>query len=161
MNAILLVTPENQALWINAVRDLFIDYQIQLGVDLCFQGFADELASLPGDYGTAQRGGLYLAVSANGSALGCVAFRPCLGVPQAAEMKRLYVRDSARGTGLGRALAHRVLDDARAAGHARIVLDTLSFLTASHALYASLGFTDIARYNDNLIPGTRFLSLTL
>ena len=161
MHTIVHVTLDNQALWLGAVRALFMEYQTQLGIDLCFQGFADELATLPGDYACAAQGGLYLAVAADGLATGCVAYRSCPSVLDAAEMKRLYVRNAARGTGLGRSLAWRVLNDARARGYARMVLDTLSFLNASHALYESLGFTEIERYNDNLIPGTRFLSRTL
>ena len=138
-------------------RALFEEYQRGLGVDLCFQGFAAELAGLPGDYAP-PRGRLLLARD-RGEPVGCVALRP-LGAGDC-EMKRMYVRPSHRGTGLGRALAVRIIEEARAAGYACMKLDTLPRLEAAIALYRSLGFVDAERYNDNPVEGVRFLALDL
>ncbi len=90
---------------------------------------------------------------------GCVALRPL--AHEDCEMKRLYVRPAARGDALGRTLAEHICAEARAAGYARICLDTLSTMTSALKLYTSLGFRDIAPYVFNPIPGARFLALDL
>jgi putative acetyltransferase len=138
-------------------RALFEEYQRELGVDLCFQGFARELATLPGDYAP-PRGRLLIARDA-GEAVGCVALRP-LGDADC-EMKRMYVRPSHRGTGLGRALAGRIVDEARALGYRAMKLDTLPRLATAISLYRSLGFVETGRYNDNPVEGVRYLALEL
>ncbi len=142
---------------IETVRALFLEYQKDLGIDLCFQGFQQELAALPGPYAPPQ-GRLYLAMDAD-QALGCVALRN-LGEGMA-EMKRLYIRPSHRGQHIGRQLAQRVIGDAKAAGYKSLVLDTLPGMSEAQALYASLGFVDTRPYTDNPVKGVRFLKLSL
>lgn len=151
---------------IEAVAGLFRAYADSLGVDLCFQGFAQELANLPGAY-AAQRGGALLIARARrtaperaGAPLGCVALR---GQDAAGmcEMKRLYVAPAARGLGLGRALATAILDAARALGYRRIRLDTLPQLREAIALYRDLGFVETPRYNDNPVAGVLWLARAL
>src|SRR5437773_1455837 len=106
-----------------AARTLFQEYQRALGVDLCFQGFAEELAGLPGEYAP-PRGRLLLAEADSDRALlGCVALRPLDA--RAAEMKRLYLRPAARGHGLGRRLVEAVMAEAETIGYACLRLDTL------------------------------------
>ena len=140
------------------IRELFREYADGLGIDLCFQGFDQELAGLPGGY-RRPAGGIWLAVDGARPA-GCVALRP-LDDPQVCEIKRLFVRDAFRGLGLGRRLTGQVLAAAAAAGYRRICLDTLPTLTSAIALYRSLGFSEIEPYNDNPVPGVLFLGLTL
>lgn len=139
------------------VRELFLEYQSRLGVDLCFQGFAEELASLPGHYAR-PAGRLLLAVNGS-SALGVVALRPSGSAD--CEMKRLYVRASGRGTGLGRQLTEALINEARLAGYKRVLLDTLPTMTTAQALYRSMGFVEIAPYCHNPIAGTRYMALDL
>ncbi|MGE0330622.1 MAG: GNAT family N-acetyltransferase [Ramlibacter sp.] len=150
-----------QAEQLDAARDIFREYAAGLGVDLCFQSFDAELASLPGDYAP-PRGTLILA-TIEGQVAGCVALRPLDNVdyPNAAEMKRLYVRKAFRGFGLGRQLAEAVMDAARQAGYASILLDTLDDMEAARALYEDLGFEDIPPYYHNPIPGAHYLRASL
>jgi carbonic anhydrase len=138
-------------------RELFLEYAAALGVDLCFQGFDDELAGLPGAY--TRPGGRLVVAKVDGAAVGCVALRPLNG--GACEMKRLYVRPEARGLGVGRALAVAAIDAAREEGYERMRLDTLPQMVEAQPLYASLGFREIEPYYDSPVPGTRFLELTL
>jgi putative acetyltransferase len=148
--------------------------------DLGYQGFDGELQSLPGKYAPPQ-GALLIARDA-GAALGCVAMRP-LPSPQSGEgvarsatggapgisqkrwsvceMKRLYVAPEGRGRGLGRALAHAIIEAARAAGHTELRLDTLPHMHEAQALYSALGFAEIAPYYEGAPGGTVFMSLKL
>ena len=141
------------------VRALFREYEKWLDYDLCFQGFEAELAGLPGRYAPPS-GRLWLA-EVDGQSAGCVGLREI--EPGICEMKRLYVRDFARGSGVGRALAQRVIDDARAIGYRRMRLDTLRIarMRAANALYDSLGFRDIEPYYANPLPDVRYMELTL
>ncbi len=151
------ITPVVTAADVATVRLLLREYQVQLGVNLDFQGFEGELAALPGAY--APPHGRLLLATHDGAPVGCAALRDA-GAGRA-EMKRLYVRPQARGLGLGRALAERIVEEARAAGYAEIVLDTLPTMGTAHRLYEQLGFRPIAPYNANPIAGTRHLGLSL
>jgi putative acetyltransferase len=139
------------------VRRLFREYAAWLSVDLCFQGFEQELAGLPGDYVAPD--GVLLVATVDGRIAGCVAaHRWEAGV---CEMKRLFVRAEFRGSGSGRALVDALLDWARRAGYRCVRLDTLPVMDRAQDLYRRLGFRDIAPYRPNPVPGARFLELTL
>lgn len=142
-------------------RLLFAEYAEQLDIDLCFQNFDEELANLPGEYG-APNGTLLLAV-VDGEFAGCCALRPIDSVdyPNAAEMKRLFVRKAFRRFGLGRQLAEAVLDAARMAGYHSVLLDTLDDMESARALYAELGFMEIPPYYHNPIAGAHYLKADL
>ncbi len=137
---------------VESVRTLFQEYQASLGIDLCFQGFAQELAELPGAYAP-PAGRLYLALQAREPAA-CAALRP-LG-EKTCEMKRLYVRPPHRRRGIGRMLAQRALADARAIGYERVVLDTLATMHEAQGLYTALGFVETAPYAFNPVPASGF-----
>jgi len=130
------------------VRGLFREYADALGVDLSFQDFESEVADPLGFY--------EVVLLAEG---GCVALRRIDG--PTCEMKRLYVRPAARGSGLGRRLAEAVIAEARARGYERMLLDTLPSMAAAQRLYTSLGFSETTPYRHNPIAGTTFLELTL
>ena len=142
---------------LDEVRKLFLEYQADIGIDLCFQGFAEEIATLPGSY-AAPAGRLLLAVD-DRRVLGCVALRPRQGTD--CEMKRLYVRHEGRRNGLGRLLTISVLDEARAAGYGRVLLDTLPSMGQAIELYRSLGFQQVAPYRPNPVAGALYLALEL
>ncbi len=139
------------------VRELLLEYQASLDVDLGFQGFAREVAELPGSY--APPSGRLLLARAGGLARGCIALQPISS--DVCEMKRLYVRPAGRGSGLGWLLVGRLLDEARAIGYRTVCLDTLPSMTRAVAMYESLGFEDIPPYRPNPVPGTRFMALAL
>ncbi len=139
------------------MRALFEEYAASLPFDLGFQEFERELAGLPGAYAP-PRGALLIARE-QGAAVGCVALRP-LG-HDTCELKRLYVRPETRGSGAGRALTERALDEARRIGYRRIRLDTVPGMERAQALYLKLGFRDVPPYAPNPISGARFLELAL
>ncbi len=117
------------------VRALFLEYSQELGIDLCFQNFQQELANLPDRYES-------LIVAYDGDLpAGCVGLRPF--EPSVAEMKRLYVREQFRGTGLGRLLAVTAIRKAKELGYLSLRLDTLPSMVSAIALYRSLGFYEI------------------
>jgi GNAT superfamily N-acetyltransferase len=144
---------------LDVARTLFREYAAGLGFPLDFQGFEDELAALPGEYAE-PAGTIVLAFDAAGTAVGCVALRP-LEDPGVCEMKRMYVRDSARGSGLGRRLGERILADARSRGYRAMRLDTIDTMTPAIELYRSLGFRPIPAYRFNPIPGAVYFEAEL
>lgn len=146
---------------IEEVRAIFREYAASLSVDLCFQSFDEELAGLPGDYAP-PRGALLLAL-VDGAVAGCCGLRPLdsTDYPNAAEMKRLFVRKAFRGFGLGRQLAEAILDAARQRGYDCVLLDTLDDMEAARALYEELGFDEIPPYYHNPIPGAHYLRAEL
>lgn len=142
---------------IEAVRALFLDYQASLDIDLCFQGFNEELAGLPGDY-TEPMGAIFLAL-VDGVPAGCCGLRPMVNSDHlnACEMKRLFVRPAFRGFGLGRQLVERIMMQAQIAGYATMLLDTLSEMETARALYQEAGFVEVAPYYHNPNPGAHYL----
>ncbi len=136
---------------------LFRAYAAELPITLDFQGFDDELASLPGAYAP-PAGALWLAWSGDW-AVGCGGLRP-LGAGRA-EIKRLYVDPAWRGQGLGRQLAGCLVASARELGYRAVRLDTLAGMAAALRVYRELGFHPIAAYYANPHPGTVYLELDL
>jgi len=146
---------------IEAARAIFREYASTLSVNLDFQDFQTELTDLPGDYAP-PRGGLLLA-RVSGALAGCCALRPMdsSDYPNAAEMKRLFVRKAFRGFGLGRQLTEAILDEARRAGYSSVLLDTLDEMEAARALYEDLGFEEIPPYYHNPHAGAHYLKVDL
>jgi len=153
-------------------RALFVEYARWLGVDLCFQGFDRELATLPGAY--APPLGRLLLAGVPGSAHGCIALRRIdtqamsgNGVnhesaqANVGEVKRLYVQPEHRNGGWGRRLAQALIVEARAIGYTQLKLDTLEWMGDARKLYASLGFHECAPYYDNPLPGVIYMALAL
>lgn len=144
-------------------RALFREYAEWLAVDLCFQGFAEELATLPGAYAP-PRGCLLLAGPA-GAAIGCIALRPIFvaDAPDGTvgEVKRLYVKPAGRGQGLGERLVQAIVDAARVAGYRELRLDTLEHMIDARRLYERLGFVSCSPYYHNPLPGAVYLSRAL
>ncbi len=155
------VVSSADAAQVQAARTLFSEYAQGLGLDLCFQNFEAELATLPGEY--AEPGGVLLLAWADGQPAGCVALRalPTTDYANACEMKRLFVRPAYRRLGLGRLLAVQLLNHATQAGYSSLLLDTLDDMEAAREMYASLGFEDIPPYYFNPIPGAHYLKVDL
>ena len=155
-----LITPESPEDW-QDTRLILRDYANSLDFDLCFQGFEEELAGLPGVY--AQPSGLMLLATVDGAVAGCGAFRPLpdADYPNACEMKRLFVRPAFRRFGLGRILAESLMDRATEAGYSSMLLDTLDDMEAARGLYESLGFVEVPPFYFNPIPGAHYLRAEL
>lgn len=155
------IAPVRQPADLAAAISLFTAYTTALGIDLSFQNFADEMASMPGKYAPPE-GELLLAKTATGAPVGCVGLRPLPAHGRhVCEMKRLYVSPGGRGTGAGKALALAIVEAAEARGYREMRLDTLQTMTAALALYKGLGFVDIPPYYETPLDGTRFLSLRM
>ena len=143
---------------IESARELFREYESWLGLSLCFQNFEQELAELPGAY--AEPTGRLLLAYHNGELAGCVALRKFN--ERTCEMKRLFVRDTFRGKGIGRFLLETIIRNAKEIGYERILLDTLPpRMNDAIALYRSIGFKEIGPYYDNPVEGAIFMELTI
>ena len=142
---------------IQEVESLFREYESFLNVDLCFQNFEDELANLPGKY-SPPRGDLLIGLDGK-KIVGCVAVRKL--DDDICEMKRLFVRQESRGTGLGRQLAKEIIVISQKLGYLLMRLDTLDKLTEAMHLYKTLGFKKIESYYENPLPGVVYWELKL
>jgi putative acetyltransferase len=143
---------------IATVRELFLEYAQSLGFSLCFQGFEQELAALPGAYAP-PAGRLLLATQAD-TAAGCVALHRLDA--EHCEMKRLYVRPQFRGRGLGLHLAEQIIAEARQIGYKYLRLDTVEpVMRTAVEMYRRLGFIEIAPYRPNPIKGALYMELEL
>lgn len=134
------------------IRELFLEYQKQIGVNLTFQNFEDELNALPGAYASPD-GSLFLARN-NGQIAGCIGVRPRVG--EEAELKRLFVRPEHQGSGIGYQLFVTAMQAAQAMGYRSIVLDTLPAMEAAKSLYINYGFIEIPAYYDNPEVGAQY-----
>jgi GNAT superfamily N-acetyltransferase len=152
-----IVAPARSKAELGDVRVMFREYAGLVAEALCFKNYDRELAALPGEY--APPGGELLLARDEQGALGCVGLRR--HDPRSGEMKRMYVRERARGSGLGRRLAVAVIEEARKRAYERILLDTLPKLTTAIALYRSLGFREIGPYLSCPTPGALCFELRL
>ena len=143
---------------VGRARALFVEYAQWLKVDLCFQGFAEELKALPGAY--APPFGRLLLAGTTDAAFACIALRP-LESARLAEVKRLYVQPAHRGQRWGYRLAEKLIAEARVIGYRELKLDTLEWMTSARILYASLGFRECAAYYDNPLAGVVYMRLEL
>ncbi len=154
LRALQVKSPEEIA----SIRELFLEYAQSLGFSLCFQSFDQELASLPGDYAPPE--GRLLLATRDGQTTGCVALHKL--DDEVCEMKRLYVRPEFRGKGLGKALAERIIVEAREIGYKKLRLDTVEpVMRSAVAMYRQLGFREIAPYRPNPIEGALYMELEL
>jgi len=165
------IVPADNPLRIDTIRELFREYAESLSFNLCFQGFEQELAGLPGEY--APWSGMLLLALLNDEPAGCVALRKfgthsaseddeILAELEVCEMKRLYVRPQFRGIGVGRELVDAILKCAAAIGYRRMRLDTVpSEMGTAVEMYLRLGFVEIAPYRENPVPGAKYLELDI
>ncbi|MBC8063632.1 MAG: GNAT family N-acetyltransferase [Chlorobia bacterium] len=156
-DALFAIEPARTADDLAAVANLFREYEASIQIDLCFQDFEAELASLPGKYAP-PHGELLLARDAQDKPIGCVALRPS---DRGCEMKRLYVSPPGRGMGLGKALMNAIIDEAKRIGYQEICLDTLPTMVEAISLYQKNGFEATDPYYDTPIDGTIFMRRVL
>jgi ribosomal protein S18 acetylase RimI-like enzyme len=157
--ALFHIKPVRSAADRQATVQLFNAYASSLGIDLAYQDFATEVATLPGKY-AAPTGELLLARANDGEPLGCVGLRP-IEPEGCCEMKRLYVSPQARALGLGRALVAAIMAKAIEMGYREMRLDTLPTMTEAISLYKKAGFAPIDPYYETAIAGTLFLARSL
>ncbi len=141
-----------------ATAALFRAYAASLNIDLTPQGFTQEVDALLGIYGPP--GGELILAKRGDHVLGCIAIKP-LEPPRTCEIKRLFVREQARGIGVGRALVEAAIQAAGRLGYHQIKLDTLPQMQGAIALYQKCGFAPIAAYGSHPYPGLLCLGKTL
>lgn len=138
-------------------KALIQEYVTWLGVDLSFQNFDAEMADLPKMYNKAD-GGLFLAYL-NHAPVGIAGLRRFSETE--AEVKRMFVKDSAKGMGIGKQLLRTCVETARKLGYQNIKLDTAAFMTAAIKLYTDQGFVEIDAYRFNPHDHARYFELRL
>lgn len=136
---------------------LFTEYANFLGVDLEFQGFSQEVMSLPSMYGPPS--GCLLLAKLGSSYIGAVGLRQL--EPEVAEMKRMYVSPKHHGNGVGKVLIEAFISQAKALGYNIIKLDTAESMSNALALYRKFGFVETTPYRYSPFPDAIFLELTV
>ena len=152
------IVPARTRAEFTATAALFRAYAASLNIDLAPQGFQKELDALPGPYAPPE--GELLLAKRGDHVLGCIALKP-LEPQRVGEIKRLYVREQARGSGLGRTLVDAILDVAAERGYAQVKLDTLPRMQAAIALYRAMGFAPVPAYGSHPYPGLVCFGKTL
>ncbi len=142
---------------INLAKELLIEYEEAVGVDLSFQNFREEVSGLPGKYGPSE--GAFLLAFIGGQLAGCVALRK--NMDKICEMKRLYVRKEYRQHKIGGLLVKEIIEEAKKLGYDKLRLDTLPTMKAAQRLYEKFGFKDIEPYIYHPMEGTRYMELEL
>jgi ribosomal protein S18 acetylase RimI-like enzyme len=155
----ILITPVRTSSDLKDTVAIFDEYAEFLGFDLAFQDFEEERTSMPGKYGP-PKGELLLARDHQGRVAGCAALRP-LSQDGVCEMKRLYVPEARRGSGVGKALALRIIDIAEKLGYSEMKLDTLTEMKTAVGMYQRLGFVQIEAYYDSPMENALYLGLKL
>lgn len=140
-----------------AVLGIWREFIANSPVNLDYQNNDAEFANLPGKYASPR--GCVLLADREGEIEGCAAMRQV--TPEMCEMKRLYVRPQAQGRHLGRALAERLIEEARAAGYSEMRLDVQEKSVPARELYKALGFVEAEPISFNPVPGASFLGLYL
>jgi GNAT superfamily N-acetyltransferase len=144
---------------ISTARELMVEYATWLEFNLCFQGFEEEMQSLPGKYAP-PAGRLFLAFW-DGRPAGVIALR-ALKDEGLCEMKRLYVRQEFRGHNMGRILAERLISEAAQIGYTRMRLDTVpGQMDKAITMYRALGFKETEPYYNSPVGQTLFMELSL
>jgi ribosomal protein S18 acetylase RimI-like enzyme len=143
---------------IKLIKELFLEYATWLDFPLCFQGFDEELATLPGKY-SLPNGRLYIAYWNNEPA-GCIGLRKLNdGI---CEMKRLYVRPAFRGNNIGKKLVEKIIEDAKSGNYSLMRLDTIKDRMGNAVeIYENFGFIEIEAYYNNPDPNTLYMELDL
>ena len=146
---------EAQSEDMDLVREFFREYQVWLNVDLCFQDFEEELASLPGRY-ESPKGAIYLVFD-GGEAIACAAIRPRIDKPDTeAEFKRLFVRETHRDKGIGKKVFQEAMKSAKQMGYKTVVLETLPIMKSAKYLYQEYGFKHCGAYFDDADESVEF-----
>ncbi len=115
-----------------------------------------ELSIFSGEYSLSLGGTILLAFIDN-IPLGVAALRRI--DKEICEMKRLYVKNEARGRGIGKYLSLTLMERARELGYEKMRLDTLLRMKTAVSLYRSLGFCEIPPYRYNPLPDALFMEL--
>ena len=146
---------EAQVKDMDLVREFFREYQAWLNVDICFQGFEEELASLPGRYAP-PKGAIYLVFDGD-EAIACAAIRPRIDTPDTeAEFKRLFVRETHRSKGIGKKVFNEAMKSAKQMGYKTVVLETLPIMKSAKYLYQEYGFKHCDAYFENADESVEF-----
>jgi len=136
---------------------IIVEYLATLGIDLTYMNLPQEFSTLAEKY-AAPEGAFILALDGE-TVIGCAGVRKIDN--EAAELKRVYVKDDYRGYKIGISLIKKGLENARELGYNKIRLDVIPTLVKAKKLYQSLGFYEIAPYFENPVPGTVYMEKEL
>lgn len=137
---------------------LFKEYAAQIGVDLEFQNFTNEIQNIEIQY-SRPKGIIFIARNDKNLPLGCFGIRALEG--SICELKRMFLKKEARGLGLGKQMLEKAIETAKELGYQKMRLDTLPTMNAAIGLYKKIGFYEIEPYRFNPIQGTKYFEMSL
>lgn len=137
---------------------LFMEYAAQIKIDLAFQNFSKEIENLEAQY-SKPKGIIYIAYNEQNSPLGCFGIREFGGA--ICELKRMYLKEEARGLGIGKKMLQTAIVTGKKLGYKKMRLDTLSTMHSAIRLYEKAGFYEIQSYRFNPFDGAKYFEIEL
>ncbi|MCR5416729.1 MAG: GNAT family N-acetyltransferase [Pseudobutyrivibrio sp.] len=131
-----------------AIAKIVRDNLEQVGLDIPGTAYFDEGLDHLSELYKNENGKYFVLIDELDNVVGGVGFSPCDFMDDTAELQKLYLSDSVKGSGLGYEMLHFIEDEMRACGFRKVYLETHTVLKAALHIYEKTGYYLIPRPNE-------------